>query len=49
MIRWRHKAFVDICESAEFEPQGGVPQTVVTMIDINTVATVIEEDWHLTI
>ncbi len=48
-IPWWHNAFVDGRESVEFEPQGGALQAVVTATNINTVAVVIEEDWHLTI
>ncbi len=44
-----HKAFVYRQKFAEFEPWGGVLQTVVTGTNINTIVTVIEEDWHLTI
>ncbi len=44
-IRQWHKAFVDGRESAEFESQGSALWTVVTATSINTVTTVIEEDW----
>ncbi len=46
-IRWWHKAFVDGRESVEFELRGDVPRTVMMVTNINTVATVIEEDQHL--
>ncbi len=48
-IRLWHKAFVDGRESAKFKLRGDVPQTVVTVTNINTVAAVIVEDQHLTI
>ncbi len=48
-IRQWHKAFVDGRESAEFELWGGVPQTIVTATNINTITAVIVEDRHLTI
>ncbi len=43
-IRWWHKAFVDGWESAEFEPRGDAPWTVVMATNINTISTVIKED-----
>ncbi len=49
MIQLWHKAFVDGRESIEFELQGGVPQTVVTATNIDTITTVTEEDCHLTV
>ncbi len=49
MIRRGYKAFIDRQESAEFKPQGGAPQTVVTVTNINTNAAVVEEDCHLTV
>ncbi len=49
MFWWWYKAFIDGRESEKFELWGGAPRTVVTATNINTVAAVIEEDWHLTI
>ncbi len=48
-IQQWHKAIVDRWESAKFKPRGSVPWTVVTATNINTVATVIEQDRHLTV
>ncbi len=49
MIRRWHKACVDGGVSAEFKLHRGVPQTVVTVTNISTIVTVIEEDRHLTV
>ncbi len=45
-IKRGHKMFLDAGEFVEFEPQGGNPNPVCSVMNINIIATTIEKDCH---